>query len=92
MESEPENVDDYSSVASSGILKPSIGSDFLEVASVLVLLKKYQGRISYPFNFKSLDENQFFKWTGSTMHTHDYDVSLKNCLDDGTGSWVSLYL
>ena len=89
---EPEHVGDYSSVAASGILKPSTGTTFLELASMLVLLNKYQGRISYPFNFKSLDEKQFFKWTGATLHTHDYDVSLTKCLDDETSEVVFILL
>jgi hypothetical protein len=92
MEPEPENVEDYSSVAASGILKPSTGTMFLELVGVLVLLNKYQGRISYPFNFKSLDEKQFFKWTGRTVYTHDYDVSLTKCLDDETSEVVFILL
>ena len=57
MEPESENVEDYSSVAASGILKPSTGTMFLELVGVLVLLNKYQGRISYPFYFESLEGN-----------------------------------
>ena len=39
-EPEPETVEDYSSVAASGILKPSTGTMFLKMAGVLVLLNK----------------------------------------------------